>query len=582
MGPLISDEQFDKVLGYLDSGREAGAEAVVGGERAGRPRLLRAADGPHQHQPDMKVEREEIFGPVVCAIPFDSPEEIVPVANDTNYGLAAGVFTRDISKAHRTAKRLRAGTVWINTYHVFDAAMPFGGYKESGWGREMGSQVLEQLPRDQVGRHGALGRATRMATSARLEPTARAGRRRPRRRRRYVPGHPGAPRTLAASRPAGAARRGRPRLGRPPRREDWSGERPRAGRRGAAQVDARAPALAQQFVRGRALRVLERGAATPPGCPPARSTFETLGRRAGGGRAPSRGRRAGIAPSPQGSASPLQRPQLPARARLPELRRALTSPGADAARVHARTSRRSRARGRARRARRDPRLDAEHGRPPTYRDWTPSRACPGAGRPRARAGRARPWSARATATAPTRGTRRSWTPASRRAYGAGRRRGALGAGRLLDADRAAARAADLRGAPGHGPRGRRCAPLRRRGGRLARARPGAARGRCLTRGRGASCRTPGAPAPAWMAAVARLRGIELWVAPAGGPSQAGQLGALVVLSGAAGARDLVAEAVDERVPVLAIGPGARLLAATLGAPTRPGIGGSAMRPRRST
>jgi phenylacetaldehyde dehydrogenase len=68
--------------------------------------------------------------------------DIVPAANNTNYGLAAGVFTRDISKAHRTAKRLRAGTVWINTYHVFDAAMPFGGYKESGWGREMGSQVL--------------------------------------------------------------------------------------------------------------------------------------------------------------------------------------------------------------------------------------------------------------------------------------------------------------------------------------------------------------------------------------------------------------------------------------------------------
>ena len=92
--------------------------------------------------PDMKVEREEIFGPVVCAIPFDSFDEIIAPANDTNYGLAAGVFTRHISKAHRTAKRLRAGTVWINTYHVFDAAMPFGGYKESGWGREMGHAVL--------------------------------------------------------------------------------------------------------------------------------------------------------------------------------------------------------------------------------------------------------------------------------------------------------------------------------------------------------------------------------------------------------------------------------------------------------
>jgi phenylacetaldehyde dehydrogenase len=142
MGPLISDEQFEKVLGYLDSGKTDGAEAVVGGGRASdrgyfvQPTILTNTTN------DMKVVREEIFGPVVCAIPFDSPEEIVPIANDTPYGLAAGVFTKDISKAHRTAKRLRAGTVWINTYHVFDAAMPFGGYKESGWGREMGSQVL--------------------------------------------------------------------------------------------------------------------------------------------------------------------------------------------------------------------------------------------------------------------------------------------------------------------------------------------------------------------------------------------------------------------------------------------------------
>jgi phenylacetaldehyde dehydrogenase len=143
MGPLISDEQFEKVLSYLDSGRADGAEAVIGGGRQGdrgyfvQPTILTNT------KPDMKVVREEIFGPVVCAIPFESPEEIAAVANDTTYGLAAGVFTRDISKAHRTAKRLRAGTVWINTYHVFDAAMPFGGYKESGWGREMGPQVLE-------------------------------------------------------------------------------------------------------------------------------------------------------------------------------------------------------------------------------------------------------------------------------------------------------------------------------------------------------------------------------------------------------------------------------------------------------
>ena len=143
MGPLISDEQFEKVLGYLQSGADAGAEAVVGGGRVGdrgyfvEPTVLTNTTG------DMKVVREEIFGPVVCAIPFSDPEEIVPIANDTNYGLAAGVFTRDITKALRTAARLRAGTVWINTYHVFDAAQPFGGYKESGWGREMGHQVLE-------------------------------------------------------------------------------------------------------------------------------------------------------------------------------------------------------------------------------------------------------------------------------------------------------------------------------------------------------------------------------------------------------------------------------------------------------
>src|SRR6201988_942205 len=143
MGPLISDEQFDKVLGYLDSGRSQGAEAVIGGGRAGDRGYFGQATILTNTNPDMKVVREEIFGPVVCAIPFNSPEEIVPIANDTPYGLAAGVFTRDISKAHRTAKRLRAGTVWINTYHVFDAAMPFGGYKESGWGREMGPQVLE-------------------------------------------------------------------------------------------------------------------------------------------------------------------------------------------------------------------------------------------------------------------------------------------------------------------------------------------------------------------------------------------------------------------------------------------------------
>jgi len=142
MGPLISDEQFEKVLGYLQSGKESGAHAAVGGDRFGDKGYFVQPTVLTDTSSDMKVVREEIFGPVVCAIPFDSSDDIVAEGNDTNYGLAAGVFTKDISKAHRTAKRLRAGTVWINTYHVFDAAMPFGGYKESGWGREMGHAVL--------------------------------------------------------------------------------------------------------------------------------------------------------------------------------------------------------------------------------------------------------------------------------------------------------------------------------------------------------------------------------------------------------------------------------------------------------
>ena len=142
MGPLISDEQFEKVLGYVQSGRDAGAEAVVGGGRVGERGYFVAPTVLTNTTGDMKVVREEIFGPVVCAMPFDDADEILPIANDTNYGLAAGVFTRDISKAHKMAARLRAGTVWINTYNVFDAAQPFGGYKESGWGREMGHHVL--------------------------------------------------------------------------------------------------------------------------------------------------------------------------------------------------------------------------------------------------------------------------------------------------------------------------------------------------------------------------------------------------------------------------------------------------------
>ena len=92
----------------------------------------------------MKVVQEEIFGPVVTAIPFEDASELVSQANNSAYGLAAGIWTRDIQKANRLAADLRAGTVWINCYNIFDAALPFGGYKQSGWGREMGHEVLEQ------------------------------------------------------------------------------------------------------------------------------------------------------------------------------------------------------------------------------------------------------------------------------------------------------------------------------------------------------------------------------------------------------------------------------------------------------
>jgi phenylacetaldehyde dehydrogenase len=143
MGPLVSDEQLRRVTGYLDSGREQGATAVTGGARWGEAGYFVEPTVLINTSPDMKVVREEIFGPVVVAAPFQSIDDIAAAANDSDYGLGAGIWTQDISKAHALAKKLRAGTVWINCYNVFDASLPFGGYKQSGWGREMGHEVLE-------------------------------------------------------------------------------------------------------------------------------------------------------------------------------------------------------------------------------------------------------------------------------------------------------------------------------------------------------------------------------------------------------------------------------------------------------
>ena len=143
MGPLVSEEQLSRVCGYLDVGAKEGAKAVVGGKRIGNTGYFVEPTVLVDVKPAMKVVREEIFGPVVTAIPFNEPEEVIAFANDTVYGLASAVWTRDISKAHRMAAKLRAGTVWINCYNVFDPALPFGGYKQSGWGREMGHAALD-------------------------------------------------------------------------------------------------------------------------------------------------------------------------------------------------------------------------------------------------------------------------------------------------------------------------------------------------------------------------------------------------------------------------------------------------------
>jgi aldehyde dehydrogenase (NAD+) len=146
MGPVVSAQQLETVLGYVEAGRREGATLAAGGER------LRVSDGRGYFvQPTvftgvsnaMRIAREEIFGPVLSVIPFKDVDDAVAQGNETFYGLAAAVWTRDVGKALRIARALRAGTVWVNAYNLYDAALPFGGFKESGFGRELGQAGLD-------------------------------------------------------------------------------------------------------------------------------------------------------------------------------------------------------------------------------------------------------------------------------------------------------------------------------------------------------------------------------------------------------------------------------------------------------
>jgi aldehyde dehydrogenase (NAD+) len=131
-------------MSYIDAGRREGAELLTGGDRAGERGYFVQPTVFAGVEDEMKIAREEIFGPVMSILKFRDLDEVVQRANNTNYGLVAGVWTRDIAKAHAIASSVRAGTVWVNCYDVFDAAAPFGGFKQSGIGREMGEYGLHQ------------------------------------------------------------------------------------------------------------------------------------------------------------------------------------------------------------------------------------------------------------------------------------------------------------------------------------------------------------------------------------------------------------------------------------------------------
>ena len=146
LGAIVSQEQMQTVLNFIDAGKKDGAKLVAGGHRVAvngdkgffiEPTIFGDVKN------DMKIAREEIFGPVLSVLTFDDVDEVIEQANNNPYGLAAAVWTRDVKKAHSVSRRLKAGTVWINTYGLMDASLPFGGYKSSGFGRELGAHAIE-------------------------------------------------------------------------------------------------------------------------------------------------------------------------------------------------------------------------------------------------------------------------------------------------------------------------------------------------------------------------------------------------------------------------------------------------------
>jgi aldehyde dehydrogenase (NAD+) len=146
LGAIVSEQQMKTVLGFIESGKSEGAQVLTGGNRASvddgkgffiEPTVFGGVKN------EMKIAQEEIFGPVLATLNFDDVDEVAALANANPYGLAAAIWTKDIKKAHALSKRLRAGTVWINTYGLMDAALPFGGYKQSGFGRELGMHAIE-------------------------------------------------------------------------------------------------------------------------------------------------------------------------------------------------------------------------------------------------------------------------------------------------------------------------------------------------------------------------------------------------------------------------------------------------------